>query len=215
MWTTPILAVLAVAPPAASAPAPAPAQAPVQAPAPYPGAPAYPGAPTYYPPPPGYQQPPPNYYPPPPPPGTYAPPRDDERPEPARERQGVRGKGMMISGWSIFGGTWLLGMIVGGTYMDQNKPSGFLIGRPLMAPAVGPFIAAGVSGDALASVGFVFLGLAQTTGLALGITGTVLFARDSKARRTVTADGLHLGRGVHLRTSPRLGGGLLSLHLRF
>ena len=122
---------------------------------------------------------------------------------------------MVISGWSIFGGTWLLGLIVGGTYMDQNKPSGFLIGRPLMAPVVGPFIAAGVSGDALASVGFVFLGLAQPTGLALGVTGTVLFARDSKARRSVTADGLHLGRGVHLQSAPRRGGATLNLSYRF
>jgi hypothetical protein len=208
LWTTPILAVLALEPPAASAPAPAPTAAP----APYPGAPAYPGAPTYQPPPPGYY-PPPNHQPPPP---TYdAPPLDDERPEPARKQQGLRGKGMMISGWSIFGGTWLLGMIVGGTYMDQNKPSGFLIGRPLMAPVFGPFVAAGVSGDALASMGFVFLGLAQTTGLALGITGTVLFARDRRARSAVTAHGLHLGRGVHLRPGPRWGGGTLSLHLRF
>ena len=212
MWTTPILAVLALAEPAAApAPAPAPTTAPTTAPAPQP----YPGAPNYQPPPPGYQPPPPGYapygY---PPPGYGYPPPQPYQPPPPKKK-GPRGKGMMIAGWSIFGGTWLLGIISGASFMDQNTPSGYLYGRRLMTPVIGPFMAAGISGgDAFSSMGFVFLGLAQTTGLALGIAGTVLFARDRKAQRDVTA-GLHLGRGVYLRSSPRWGGATLSLNLRF
>jgi hypothetical protein len=210
MWTTPFLAALALAQqPAEVAPVPAPAPAAAPAPQPY-GAPP-PNGYQQQPPPPGYQQqpygyPPPGYSYPPPPPQAYEPP-----PPPPRR---TRGKGMMIAGWSIFGGTWITSIAIGAAFLDTDTPSGYYYGRRLMIPVLGPFLAAGGDDSASGTMAYAFLGLAQTAGLALGIAGTVLFARDRKSQR-VTASGLHLGRGVYLRSSPRWGGGTLSLGMRF
>lgn len=211
MWTAPLLAALALAEPSA-APAPAPAPAATPAPQPY-------GDQGQQPPPQGYQPPPPGYQPygyPPPPPGYYYPPPPPQ-PQPPPPR--IRGKGMMIAGWSIFGGTWLTGIAVGALIIDGDTPSAYRQGNPMFAPVVGPFIAAARAGEdgyssASGTMAYVFLGLAQTAGLALGVAGTVLYARDKKAQR-MTAMGLHLGRGAYLRAGPRHGGAMLDLTLRF
>mgnify|MGYP000325983179 FL=1 len=62
----------------------------------------------------------------------------------------------------------------------------------------------------------VFSFLAQSAGLALGIAGTVRFVKDGKRQRAGQQQaGLHLGRGVYLRSAPRLGGGTVQLSYRF
>lgn len=220
MWTTPLIAALALAAqtPEPAAPPPAPAPASTPAPQPY-GDPNYPQQP-----PPNYQQPPPGQPPPPgyqpygyPPPGYQPygyPPQSYGPPPPPPPR--IRGKGMMIAGFSIFAGTWLSAIVLGAGFIDNNTPSGYMYGRRLMVPVLGPFLAAGIPDDgASTNMAYVFLGLAQTAGLALGITGAVLFSKSRKAARTLTSQGLHLGRGVHMSSSPRWGGGTLNLKLQF
>mgnify|MGYP000358387687 CR=1 FL=1 len=73
------------------------------------------------------------------------------------------------------------------------------------------------SGDSATATMFsVFSFLAQSAGLALGIAGTVRFVKDGKRQRAGQQQaGLHLGRGVYLRSAPRLGGGTVQLSYRF
>lgn len=189
--------------PAPATPAPQPYEAqPVAAPQPY-------GEPAPQP----YAQPVAQPYGPPPGPAPYQPP-----PEPQRRR----GKGMMITGFVMFGATYLTTAFVGAAALDTSRDN-YLgaaderarrVGVGLVIPVIGPLIAAPQIETATGTMAAIFSFIAQAGGLTLGIAGAVRYSRDGRRMQAAQA-GLHLGKGVRLGAAPRLGGGSLNLSYRF
>ncbi|MEZ4450216.1 MAG: hypothetical protein R3B09_12135 [Nannocystaceae bacterium] len=135
-----------------------------------------------------------------------------------------RGRDMMIAGFTVFGGLYLLSAFSGAITYDQcntnNNPDCGYIGKALILPVVGPFIAVPKVDKLSAKMAIVvFPGLGQITGLALGIAGAVLFGKSRKYVARVNADGVQLVQGRQLRLNtmgtPRGDGGGLQLTLRF
>jgi hypothetical protein len=134
---------------------------------------------------------------------------------------------MMIAGYTVFGASYLTTALIGAAIHDSNGTvcddvvGGSGCRRPglvLFVPVVGPLIGIrDLSTDsATGTLAGVLSFLAQSAGLALGIAGTVLYVRDGKRQRAAQQQaGLHIGRGVYLRSAPRLGGGTLQLSYRF
>lgn len=133
------------------------------------------------------------------------------------------GRMMMIVGWSVFGGSYALTATLGVITHNSTRlcdASGESCRRPglhLLIPVIGPLFlirdhAALDSGPMVTVTTMLF----QAGGLAVGIAGTILYARDRKRRRLAAPQaGLHLGRGLHLGAAPRLDGGTLQLSGRF
>ncbi|MBK7824020.1 hypothetical protein [Nannocystis sp.] len=142
-----------------------------------------------------------------------------------------RGKGMMIAGWTIFGASYLTTALIGAAIYDANGrvcddvvggTGCHRAGLVLFVPVVGPLIGIrdlrgdGSDSTATGTLAGVFSFLAQSAGLALGIAGATLWVRDGRRQRAGQQQaGLHLGRGVHLQSAPRRGGGTLNLSYRF
>lgn len=142
-----------------------------------------------------------------------------EPPPPPRKRRA----GLMISGWVMFGASYIGTAAIGAGLVDAN---GFAcaddyarchaVGRYMLIPVIGPFLAIGPSESALGSIGLVFAGLVQTAGLAMGIAGTAMFVADGKAQRqALNQDGLRLTKRLRMNASPRIGGATLGLNMRF
>jgi hypothetical protein len=129
----------------------------------------------------------------------------------------------MISGWVMFGVTYLGTAAIGAGLVDANGYACrddyarcHAVGRYMLIPVAGPFIAVGPSESALGSIFLVFAGIAQTAGLAMGIAGTAMYVADGKAQRQVlNADGLRLTKRMRLNAGTRLGGATLGLNMRF
>jgi len=142
-----------------------------------------------------------------------------EPPPPPRRRRA----GLMISGWVMFGVTYLGTAAIGAGLVDANGYACrddyarcHAVGRYMLIPVAGPFIAIGPSDSALGSVSLAFAGLAQTAGLVMGIVGTAMFVADGKAQRQAfNADGFRLSKRLRMNAGPRLGGATLSLNMRF
>jgi hypothetical protein len=91
---------------------------------------------------------------------------------------------MMIAGWSLFGGTWLFSVVLAAMMYekDRNPGAGKVClncraeGDALLIPLVGPFMAIPKAGGADGKALVAIIGVVQLAGLALGITGTVLYA---------------------------------------
>jgi len=197
--------------PAPATPAPQPYEAqPVAAPQPYGEAAPQPYVqPVAQP----YVQPVAQPYGPPPGPAPYQPP-----PEPQRRR----GKGLMITGFVMFGATYLTTAFVGAAALDTSRDT-YLgtaderarkVGTGLVIPVIGPLIAAPQIETATGTMAAIFSFIAQAGGLTLGIAGAVRYTRDGRRMQAAQA-GLHLGKGVRLGAAPRLGGGSLNLTYRF
>jgi hypothetical protein len=198
------------APPAAAPPAAQPAQgvpgAYAQPPGGYPQQQAYPPPATYQQPPPGtYQQPPPGTYqqPPPgtyqqPPPGTYQQPppgyvaypnsqplyQPSGQPVPFRRPRASRG--LMISGISVLGASYLLAMSIGVGLLSDNdnynndddcNSNCRAVGRWLFVPVAGPFVA--MSRAEKGDWGLWFLGMIEVVGAGL-MTGGIIKYKNSK-----------------------------------
>lgn len=123
-----------------------------------------------------------------------------------------RGRKMMITGWSLLGGGYLVSAFVGALIHDGGDRT---TANLMFVPLVGP-IAAAFRGRS-ASLPYVALGVAQITGLALGTAGTVLFVRARKTQTRISAAGIHIGRGVHVGARPTewFAGGALTMTLGF
>ncbi|MDB4988176.1 MAG: hypothetical protein JWN04_3354 [Myxococcaceae bacterium] len=95
---------------------------------------------------------------------------------------------MMIAGASIFGGSYLLSMVIGAALIDNNSDTNCSdcrsVGRWLFVPIVGPFAAMADShhGD----VGLLLLGMVELVGAGL-LTGGIIRYRNSK--RALDAQG--------------------------
>jgi hypothetical protein len=192
-WSIPSLAfaappVLPPEPTAVAEPAPAPAPEPepvvvVQpAPAPEPApAPA-----------PGWEQPQPApaAQPVPPPPVYQPQPYAQPVPPPYKPYNRNRGLGLVISGFSIFGISYLITAASGTIAIDAGSPE---IGRPLLIPGVGPFIAASRVPSATLGFGLGFTGVIQLAGLAMGTSGAVMLGNARrKAALSAAPGGLQL-----------------------
>jgi hypothetical protein len=105
--------------------------------------------------------------------------------------------GMLIAGYSIFGSFYLGSALYGAAELDRSgyydddiddplydeKQAKF--GRRLFIPLIGPYIAAPLAPSASAGLVTVLAGTAQIAGLALGIAGSILYARARKQQRFV------------------------------
>jgi len=176
-------------PPPASPPA-TPGHAP-PAPAPAPGyAPPSGYAPPASAPTPGYAPPPPGYAPAPaspaqgyPPPQPAATPVNPELERLARQRR--IGRRFMISGWTLLGATFLTSALIGAVAIDSaSDPVQRQFGYRMLIPVGGPFAAAAATRSATAALFSSVAGAAQITGLALGITGAVLYAKARQRERS-------------------------------
>ncbi|MCX4242842.1 hypothetical protein [Paraliomyxa miuraensis] len=92
-------------------------------------------------------------------------------------KQRNRFRGMLISGFSLFGGVYGGSVLVGALSIDLAEGSDAtrqrMYGRRMMIPLAGPFAATPVSGSATLGLLTVTAGVGQALGLALGIAGAV------------------------------------------
>lgn len=175
---------------------------------------------TEAPPPPVAEGPPPQPYADPAAAGPAGPPAEGTVYMPAKKRR----KGLMIAGWSMFGGSYLFTALIAGIVHDTcsiadapncRRAAGFSL-----IPLVGPFLTIPyLQTDAITPKVFMALpALVQIAGLAMGIAGTIQFVNDGKASRVADIDGFKLG-----STRLRLGmqptrffdGGTMTLGARF
>jgi hypothetical protein len=98
-----------------------------------------------------------------------------------------RGLGMTFMGFGMFGTTYLITGIIAASLIDKGDTA---VGRPMLIPVVGPFIAGANSPSATVGFAIGIGGVFQIAGLALGITGAVRLGK-SRAR----ARNLALGSG--------------------
>jgi hypothetical protein len=165
--------------PVAVQPAPQPQPAPAPQPAPQPGW-EQPGT---------QPQPQPTWGQPQPPPPTYQP-MPQPQPLPPRGPNPNRGLGLIIAGFSVFGFSYLASAVGGAMTIDAGRPE---IGRPLLIPVVGPFIAGGRQTSATLGLGLGLVGVIQLAGLGMGVGGSVMLGSARRqARLSATGGGLQL-----------------------
>jgi hypothetical protein len=95
-----------------------------------------------------------------------------------------RGLGLTIAGFGLFGVSYLLTVGAGTVTIDAGRP---MIGRAMLIPAVGPFIAAARTDSAAAGFALGFTGVVQLSGLAMGIAGAVLLGKSRAEARRLAA----------------------------
>lgn len=148
-------------------------------------------------------------------PVTYGPP-----PPAPRSRR----KGLMIAGWSMFGGSYLFTALIAGIIHDTcnvaNAPNCKQASAFALIPLVGTFIAIPyLRTDAITPKVFMALpALVQIAGFAMGIAGTIQFVNDGKAQQIADRDGFKLGKSrLRFNVAPThfLDGGQFTLGGRF
>lgn len=112
-------------------------------------------------------------------------PPQPEGPTPAeleQKKARARARGMLIGGWTTFGITYAAALTIGVASIDLAKDDNRqrMWGRRMAIPIGGPFAAAFVSDSATGTLFTVLTGAAQTTGLALGIAGAVMLAKQKQ-----------------------------------
>lgn len=111
-------------------------------------------------------------------------------PVPPKPYNRNRGLGLTIAGFSIFGFSYLIAAASGTVAIDAGASD---IGRPLLIPVAGPFIAATRAGTATGGFGLGFAGIVQLAGLGMGIGGAVMFGNSRrKAQLSAAPGGLQL-----------------------
>jgi hypothetical protein len=101
-----------------------------------------------------------------------------------------KGLGLTIAGFSIFGFSYLITALAGTAAIDSGSPE---VGRPLLIPVVGPFIAAGKQSYAFVGFGLAFTGVIQLAGVGMGVGGAVMLGNSRrKARLSASGGGLQL-----------------------
>jgi hypothetical protein len=138
----------------------------------------------------------------------YGTPYPSRAPGYTRSRRGV---GLMVAGFTMLGAGWLLSAVSGAAAIDtrdgadpaeQDRRRAF--GTRLMIPVGGPFAAAFVADSATGALFSSLAGVVQVAGLALGIGGSVIFARDRRAAGRVAVTG-----------GPLPSGGMATMQVRF
>jgi hypothetical protein len=120
-----------------------------------------------------------------PPPPAYQPmPQPQPAPPPAPNPN--RGLGLMIAGFSVFGVSYLITAVTGTASIDAGYPE---IGRPLLIPVAGPFIAGARQSQATIGLGLGIVGVVQLAGLGMGVGGAVMFGSARRRARLSAAPG--------------------------
>ncbi len=145
------------------------------------------------------------------------PPRQPQAP-PVYRPTSKRGLGLMITGWSLLTASYALTALSGAVVIDTCSSSDTYdcrkLGRSLMVPVLGPFLATSEIDTMRGRLALAVIpGLVQVAGLSMGIAGSVLFSRSRRRRiAALNADGFRLTRRAHnLRlsnTASPYGGGL-------
>jgi hypothetical protein len=100
----------------------------------------------------------------------------DEKPRYGRNH----GLGWTFMGFGMFGTSYVINATVGALLIDDGNP---LVGRPLMIPVVGPFLAGARMERAVDGFLVGFGGVFQVAGLAMGIAGAVMLGKARRANR--------------------------------
>jgi len=132
------------------------------------------------------EPPPPTYQAPAPPP----PPSLDPRMVALRHQRNS-GIGMTISGFTIFGTSYLISALVGTISLDLAADEGGsgTYGRRMLIPLGGPFAAIPRTGSATGALFTAVLGVVQVGGLALGTTGAIRLGRANRELRLSASSG--------------------------
>lgn len=117
-------------------------------------------------------------------PATYSPMMEGPMrgPFPARRRR--PGLGLTIAGWSVFGGTYLISMIVGAATLADGAENTWSLFLPVIGPIVeAGFLFANYDEDLVAPIAVLLFidALAQIAGVALGTLGLVRRHRAQEA----------------------------------
>jgi hypothetical protein len=111
-------------------------------------------------------------------------------PVPPKPYNRNRGLGLTIAGFSIFGFSYLIAAASGTVAIDAGDAD---VGRPLLIPVAGPFIAATRVGSATFGFGLAFAGVIQLAGLGMGVGGAVMLGNSRrKAALSAAPGGLQL-----------------------
>lgn len=139
---------------------------------------------------------------------------------PAPPRPPRRGLGLMITGFSLFGTSYLLTGFTGARLMDNAQRCGSDasncrdMGRSMMIPIVGPALAAREVDAGCGGAGLLMVSAIQLATFVMGVVGAVRWSRYKRWERNFA--GLPLGRsGLALQTMTRLDGGGVGLNYRF
>lgn len=144
-------------------------------------------------------------------------------PPPPQPRKSRR-KGLMIAGWSMFGGSYLFTALIAGIVHDTcsiaRAPNCKRAAGYSLIPLIGPFLTIPYlrSEEITPKVFMAMPALVQIAGLAMGIAGTIQFVNDGKASRVADIDGFKLGSTrLRLGVTPTrfMDGGTFTLGARF
>jgi hypothetical protein len=92
----------------------------------------------------------------------------------------------MIAGISVFGVSYLITAVSGTAIIDGGAPE---IGRPLLIPVAGPFIAGARQSSATLGFGLGIVGVVQLAGLGMAVGGGVMLGTSRRRARLSAAPG--------------------------
>jgi hypothetical protein len=113
----------------------------------------------------------------------------------ALKHQRASGIGMTISGYTMFGTSYLISALIGTISLDLAADVGGsgTYGRRMLIPVAGPFIAIPRADTATGGLFTGFLGVIQTAGFVLGTAGAIKLGRANRQLRlSADAGGLKL-----------------------
>lgn len=113
----------------------------------------------------------------------------------ALKHQRNSGIGMTISGYTMFGTSYLISALIGTISLDYAADVGGTgtYGRRMLIPMVGPFMAIPRADSATGGLFTGFLGVIQVAGFALGTAGAIKLGRANRQLRlSADAGGLRL-----------------------
>lgn len=163
------------------------------------------------------------YSPPPPPPRIVtrvvsrpshaAPPPALKKPPPPR-------KGLMITGWVLFGVSYVITASNAADLYDRcpgmNNPGRCRdLAQNMLIPVVGPFMAMEQAKYATDDFSLAVSGSLQGLGLVMGIVGTVQYHRDKYRNRVLNEYGVRVAKQTSINAGSRIGGGQVTLTTRF
>jgi hypothetical protein len=105
------------------------------------------------------------------------------------------GMGMAISGYTIFGTSYLISALIGTISIDYAKDVGGsgVYGRRMLIPMVGPFMAIPRADSATGGLFTGFIGVIQLGGFVLGTAGAIRLGRaNHEMRLSADSGGLTL-----------------------
>lgn len=132
-----------------------------------------------------------------------------------------RRKGLMITGWIVFGVSYLLTASNAADLYDRcpgmSQPGRCKdLARDMFIPVAGPFMAMQHTKYATDDYSLAVAGSLQGAGLLMAIIGTGMYVRDGQRNRIINEYGLRVSKNARLApSSPAIGGGGLTLRARF